>query len=255
MLVKIVRILVSLALASAVAACGGGGGGGSGTVTQDLGDTAYWPFDSVAGNASPNTKFAGLDAVLNSATLVPGRVGNALQLDANLPQSYAEIPITPGGEIVVDFPGDDISVALWARPTQIGATATYILLGGGSGGQQSFHVRVVGGKVAFFLNKAPSIGTEDLIATSTTALTTATWTHIAVTFDGTVATIYLNGVVDATVVMPHRVEQVINRLYVGGRQLTTGTPDIFPGAIDELVLTQRVLTPAEIAQLVAGNPP
>ena len=88
----------------------------------DSGRVAYWSFDNVSAATAFNTKFAAFHASLNSVSVVPGVVGQALQFDSALNQSYAEINVWSGGATTkAIFPDAHISVAMWINPTQPGS--------------------------------------------------------------------------------------------------------------------------------------
>ena len=242
-----------------VAACGGGGDVGQakdGLV--DLGNVAFWSFDNMIGSNAPNTKFSGLDAVLNQASVVPGHVGNGVLFNANVANSYAEITgFTSSGNnggIEGNFPYGYISIGLWIKPAQISIPANHQLFGGGHWGVQSFSLRVIDGKVSFLLNNSHT-GQYDLVASSNSLVSANVWTHIAVAYNGTTARIYLNGQLDSSTTISHAVDTVVNNLYFGGYPDMESGVTTFSGTIDEVLLTQKSLTSAEVAQLAAGVAP
>ena len=225
------------------------GGTGSG-----VGNEAQWSFDNVSGAMAFNTKFAALHASLNSVSVVPGVMGQALQFDSSLNQSYAEINVTPGGAATwPHFPDAHISVAMWINPTRIEAGATYHLFGGGYFGGQSFHVRIVDGKLALVLNALNTGGSgEDLIVQSSASVAPGHWQHVAVTYDGLIARVYLNGMLDVAKNISHPVSDAYNTLYIGGLPNSEGNMT-FPGAVDELKLTNTSLSPSAVAALTSTS--
>lgn len=231
------------------------------TVVCDLGNTAFWSFDNMTGPTAPNTKFAGLDAVLTSASVVPGKFGNGVFFDNNLAQSYAEIAgtqhVPSGSYISASFPDNKISIAMWIKPTIINNAEVYHLFGGDYWGAQSFHVRIINGKIVFLLNPPSTGGSqEDTIITSASSPTVGAWTHVAVTYDGSTAKIYLNGTVDMTNNISHVISPVENKLYIGGRPNVVNQATMtFPGIIDELEFTGSVLSSDQIASLISGMRP
>ncbi|MDP3651393.1 MAG: LamG domain-containing protein, partial [Rhodoferax sp.] len=210
-----------------------------------------WSFENANGASSPAADAPGFDAVLNLASIVPGKFGNAVKFDASLPNSYAVVNVmiqsaSEGRSIV--FPDNKISVAAWINPTMLSSGSTYQIFGGGHWGLQSFHVKLIDSKVTLNLID-PNTGTNDLIVSSQTPVIPNAWTHIAVTYDGSTAKVYINGSIDVTKNIGHSISPVVNNLYIGG------VGETFPGTIDELLLTGTTLTDAQVAQLITGYRP
>lgn len=257
--------VVALFVASAILSGCGGNGGTSGStstvpangpVTTTTQVVTFWAFDTVLGVSSPVSNAPGLEAVLNSASIVPGKFGNAVQFDSALPISYAVINVNlqlaNAGRSLV-FPDNKISVSMWINPTMLAPNATYQLFGGGHFGVQSFHVTLVDGKITFALANVNN-GAPDPILSSQSSVAPGVWTHIAVIYDGSSAKILIDGTVDATNSIVHPISDVINDLYVGG--IGDGSaPLTFPGSIDELLLTATSLSGTQVAQLISGYRP
>jgi hypothetical protein len=81
-----------------------------------------------------------------------------------------------------------------------------------------------------------------------------TWTHIAGTYDGAAARLYVNGVEAASKPLTGAVAADTTPVILGGNgNDASGVPtELFPGRIDELMLYARALGPSEIAALAAG---
>jgi alpha-tubulin suppressor-like RCC1 family protein len=80
------------------------------------------------------------------------------------------------------------------------------------------------------------------------------WYHVAATYDGNQATLYVNGVAEATATPGFTLDYDTTPVYIG----TTGTwvpyLNMFGGIIDEPTLYNRALSPSEIATIYyAGN--
>jgi hypothetical protein len=244
-----------------LAGCGGGGGGGGASTTSATsGSTStilvtFWTLDTAVGANSPAVNAPGFDAVIHSATLVPGKFGNALHLDPAL-SSYATIAFFTGnanGSPYLVYPRNTISVALWVKADSLTPNTTYHLFGNGASGIQTFQLKLIDGKVNFSLYDQ-NTGANDLIAASQTAITAGVWTHIAATYDSSIAKIYLNGTEDASNSVIHVVPNTYNNLFIGG--VGDGTPVLtFPGSVDEVLLTSSSLTASQVNLLVTGYRP
>ena len=76
-----------------------------------------------------------------------------------------------------------------------------------------------------------------------TAIPVNTWTHEALTYDGTTIRLYINGVEAASKPQTGAVKSSTDPLWIGGN---TPFGEYFQGLLDELRVYKRALTPAEI---------
>jgi hypothetical protein len=81
-----------------------------------------------------------------------------------------------------------------------------------------------------------------------------TWTHLAGTYDGATARLYVNGVEVASKPLTGALATDTTPVILGGNgNDASGVPtELFPGRIDELMLYARALDAPEIAALAAG---
>jgi len=262
------RAVCGLSAMALLTACGGGGGSLADTlgigpststpVTQYnlvSQPSASWSFDSVVGSTVTNTGFAGWDIQLNSASIAPGKVGNAAAFDDSLAQSYGviETPVISGNTMT--FADNRISIALWLKPTKVAPSSQYLLLGGSpSIGFKSIFLWIIDGKVRFEMQPVNGGFQRDPIIQSTSAVPPGVWTHIAVTYDGATAKVYFNGTVDSSNAISHGIPTPNNRIFIGGAAVSEGGPLTFPGQIDELQLKASTLNPEQVTAL-ANLPP
>ncbi|HET8693506.1 MAG TPA: LamG domain-containing protein [Aquabacterium sp.] len=164
-----------------------------------------------------------------------------------------------------------MTTAMWIKPNKVEAGKTYHLFGTGDPILQSlkassFHVRMVDGKIVLSLYPGNGYSaTPDLVLSSTTnflTLATATaWHHIAVTYNNFDTKLYVDGKLEAekTRNSDRRALCAVHRpYYLGGlssltpiQGVTESSSYIFPGAIDELVFSNRAYSDSEIAALAA----
>ncbi len=170
-----------------------------------------------------------------------------------------------------------MTVAMWINPDRIEAGRTYHLFGTGdpietpgSLTAASFHVRIVDGKVRLALYPGNGYATSpDLTVDSATTLTVSApgsnWHHVAVTYNNFAVAMYVDGHLDAvgTRDPDHRALCAAHRpYYLGGLsslvRIDGGplekTAYIFPGVIDQLVLSNRAYSATDIAKLAALAP-
>ena len=76
-----------------------------------------------------------------------------------------------------------------------------------------------------------------------------TWTHVAVTYDGSIGKVYQNGVLVAEEQVDADVNFGGSTLNIGSLKSSNGTWYLFDGKLDELGYWDRVLTENEISDL------
>ena len=88
-----------------------------------------------------------------------------------------------------------------------------------------------------------------------TAPTLGTWEHLAVSWDGTTARLYVNGVLEGSTVSstsPHYTPGTSGGFCMGAR---ADSSFYFPGTISDVAFFNRVLIPREISALALTGPP
>lgn len=86
------------------------------------------------------------------------------------------------------------------------------------------------------------------IAQGATTLVADTWYHLAGTWDGTTANVYVNGILDGTVTHNAPISTDTRDIYIGGRP---GTDEI-DGFIDDVRVYDEALKPGHVWQLANG---
>jgi hypothetical protein len=253
-MLSLLRSVAVTVLTISLVACGGGGASEDEPQAIDLGNVAYWTFDNISAGKAENIKFAGWPVVFSGVSVVSGKYGSAVSFDPDV-RSCAHI--ARQADIEISFPENKVSFAAWINPREIAADSEYQILGDQRFGVKSFSVRLTNGKIRVFAGEFSSV---DLI-TSTQSISTNTWTHVAVSYDGNTARVFINGLLDSTRSILLQIPSVVNDLYLGCLQ-DASTADafgggmlIFPGAIDELYVAADELTPAQLSNLVAGIRP
>jgi hypothetical protein len=128
----------------------------------------------------------------------------------------------------------------------------------GSGINQHYHLSLhMEGNPAFWLATAPTPPATDdniLLVMATTAVRKMTWIHLAGTYDGAEARLYVDGTLAASQPITGNFHPDTTPVVLGGNGNDgSGVPtELFPGRIDELMLYGRALSEAEIAALHAG---
>jgi hypothetical protein len=222
---------------------------------------AWWRFDDGAGSSvardswlnGNNGTLHGLDA---ETAWVAGRSGGALNIAA---AGWVQVPDSPS----IDSITDQVTLTAWAYldgaidPNETtGLYGTTISRQVGTGIDQYYHlsinindhpnlfIKTTGGNVIL---RPPS-------ATDFPAIPQRTWTHLAGTYDGAMARIYLNGAEITKLAMSAtgKFAKDTTPLVLGGNGNNASVSELFPGRIDDIMLYRRALSATEIGQIAAG---
>ncbi len=168
-----------------------------------------------------------------------------------------------------------MTVAMWVRADKIDATSVYHLFGTqeppAEGRDGSFHVRLIDGKPTLSMYPDSAFGWDpDFVVQAPSAISAGEWHHIAVTYNDIHAMVYVDGLVVAQADRQQPDDKVkrsaINEsclpYFLGGittygftsgttaaLKSKTGQGYVFPGAIDELVFSNRTFDGNEILKL------
>jgi RHS repeat-associated protein len=205
---------------------------------------AWWPGD---GNASD---IAGTNngSFTNGVTFSQGEVAQAFSFDGT--NGYVEIPHSATLNLSFGH-----TVEMWVRVDAYAPAGKYSMLISkwvNSAEDKSLTINAAG-KVTYYLYN--SFGGVPL--TSSNSLALGTWYHVAATYDGATAKIYINGVLDNSKLASGNVNDSSGKLYLGHNPGLTasGAPAVaFKGLVDEIGWYDRALTQSEIQAIYgAGN--
>jgi len=173
------------------------------------------------------------DATVTNVTVVPGRVGNALQFQSNGTGVIQQAASTGG-----DTPS---SVALWVRvaalpPMPMGRYGCV------DSGQRTA-VFIYGDGSVRCSHNLPANG---VLFSATGVVTANTWLHIACVYDGVENIMFLDGVRVASIPATGALMLLSGTLTLGQNE---PTGDVLNGALDEVHLYNRVLTETEVCRL------
>jgi len=195
-----------------------------------------WHFsgnaDDSSGTTPPN------NGTVVGATYVPSPMGQALSF--NGVNDYVEVPsdssIMPA----------TLTVEAWVQPGKIGARQSIVSKWDG-GGDASYSLELTAGnKFLFYLHN----GTTTKYITGTTTVSVGTWYHVAGTYDGSSANLYVDGNLEAgptTLVAPMTNSNV--PLRIGA---SAAYPPLYPihspfkGKVDEVRIWNVALSPDQL---------
>jgi len=209
------------------------------SLSKTEGIVGFYTFESVADHEVTNAVEGGnsiYTGALEDSVLVKGKNGNAIKF-AN------------GEYIDLDedaFANDGITIAMWVNASAWADWSRLFDLGdtvhdawlGVEGGSGRLRFDAFGGaKNCLLVTSLPELNT---------------WAHIAVTFGDGFARLYVNGILEAEQECDATASMMAanyNGLYVGR---SNWSDPLFSGAIDELLVADRVLTADEVAAAYNG---
>lgn len=215
---------------------------------------AHWPMEAVADGIVSDVAGSGHDATAHGVDgsvpdVIPGIAGNALHFHRDL-QQYLLVENSEG----LAAP-EAMTVMAWIRPDQRqGAHGILGNKGDRSGDPPwpGWRLRYFWARLIFQFGTAD--GQEPQVSTENWSIDPGFWHHVAVTYDGERLRAFINCDLSAESdvsgpIMPR------DRAFVIGNYPGRKNAYAFDGAIDELKVFDRVLTPEEIFDAaVAGMP-
>lgn len=173
---------------------------------------------------------------INGATYAAGLVGQAFSFDAV--DDYVDVP---NSDSINFSPNQPMSISLWVKRTSTNTSQIIFAKRAGCGAQAHYQLQWYeeGDWFAFSSTGGFSSG----VVTTADKLPLNVWTFIAISFDGTNATMYINGLPVTSHAMAFDPAPVSLRF--GGEPSCGG--QLFGGLLDEIRLYDRPLSAAEIA--------
>lgn len=203
------------------------------TLTISGGLIVYLPFDSAVSTKAPDLSGNGFNGTFKNmaaTNFVAGKVGNALTFDGQ--NDSVEI-----ADKALLRLGNQHTLAAWIKPDN---TNNFRQIMGK--GVYSYNMAVRFGKIAYVLNDGATTTSWD----SVSRISTGTWTHVACTYDGVYARIYLNGRLDKQAAYSQTPAQLTDSLQIGAGG---GASYYFKGLMDDLRIYQRALSAEEVSFL------
>lgn len=214
----------------------------------------YWHLDDPTGSATARDvsgwgndgTLVGLDPA--AAWVADGPEGRALSVQG---QGYVNVPDSPS----IDSITTEVTVAAWMNLQGAIASGTYataISRQIGTGFGQHYHLSVNSGLQAILFVTTPASG--QIVLGSPMAVAQQTWIHLAGTYDGSVARLYVNGVEvqNLAVSGPFAAETNPVVLSGNGNDTSRAVSELVPGQLDDVMLYRRALSADEVARIAGG---
>ena len=207
----------------------------------DAGLVGWWRLDEGSGTTAYDSSGSGNDARFEGAPVWvdSGKLGGALKFNGS--SDYLAAPDSES----LDIGGDQLSIAAWVNGEDWPA-ANHVLRKISNADTSSIYMlRVQPDTVRVYLNTSAG----EVIIDGTTALAPNEWAHIAVTYDGADARIYVNGQVDGSMSVTGELTQSDNEVRIG-----RGEPaGYFMGMLDDVRLYNHALTEDELVSAMEGG--
>jgi hypothetical protein len=215
---------------------------------------AYYRLEETSGATAADSSVYGVDAAYtyNSALTfpqlgLPGITTNSIlfngggfSTDVGSVSIPASSLITPPGEFATN--GAPFSCELWVQPTLQPATFSVPLEVAQYPKGWNFYVSGAdGGATSYFYLNMPTILFQSRLDFP---IVFQRWYHLAVTFDGTSARFYVNGVGSGPYNVPNYAPAIGSSAHVGSGPGVGWTA--FLGGVDEVAFYTNVLSPADI---------
>jgi large repetitive protein len=202
---------------------------------------AYFPMNEGSGSAiKDSSAYHHNGTTTGSPTWIAGVEGTALSLSGT--GQYATVSDTATLDIT-----SGITLAAWVKPGKTGTQ--YLIKKAVQTGTNGYELSMATTGTFFVrFNQTTSGNLYRLDSKTLYSTLLNTWVHVAATYDGTTMRLYLNGVEDSA--KARTVTIATNALALAiGAESNGGSP--FQGAMDEVRVYNRALSPVEVAALAA----
>lgn len=226
--------------------------GANSIMAQEGGLILYLPFDEGSGDTVEDLSDTGLDGtVLGNVDWVEGVKGKAINLDGET--AYVNLPASD----VLHEAGEQVSFALWFNATEVPQNVAWGELGTliGRGNNGDFTLFVLDGcvKAMCFTDGGAWLelptGAQQGVCVPELAVEADRWYHVVFTYADPIGKLYLDGELAVEAEGPGGAIRYAGDDWTQFGALR-GKQQFFNGAIDEIRIYNRALTPEEIGKML-----
>ncbi len=202
--------------------------------TAPTGLVAGYSFDAGTGTTATDSSGNNNTGTINTATWTTGKYGGGLNFNGTAKvqvPSAASLNLTSG-----------MTLAAWIKPTVNQSGWVTIL----QKQPDAYVLNASNGTGALFPGGGATSNNGWQYVSGVSASPVNTWTHVAVTYDGAILRMYVNGAQVATQPGTGTIQTTSSPLWIGGN---SPYGEYFVGLIDEVRVYNRALTPGEIATI------
>jgi len=207
----------------------------------------WWKFDEHEGSIAVDSSGYGHDGTLVGVTLVPtgGKLKGAVSFDGSDDSSYVEIPI-------IGMTPRTGTVTLWARLSEMQSVYRFFF------GHTSSLVGHFADRIQLYMGNQLHMDNDDTQLNlgfgnshhkhmNITTLSTETWYHIALTWDGHNYAVYVNGI--KKIAGTHSGLNSLQSVAHIGNNGRNNPNQAFQGLIDDVAIFDGALSENDVAQL------
>ena len=206
---------------------------------QAAGLQSAYSFDSISGSTVPDVSGNGNSlSMLNGAILGTGKYGLAMSFDG-----VNDVLVANGYNPALNLTNVGFTLSAWINPRSNGSWQMIVNKPYTTGHSApyfdwSMHRETGTGRIVLYL------GCEGVQRVSNATTPINTWTHVAVTYDGSAIRHYINGNLDRTTSASCKVTNTNSRPILIGSN--GGNSETMNGLIDDVRIYDRVLSGTEI---------
>lgn len=219
---------------------------------------AYWPFEDPAGatmfeDVSGNGTKTVLEAASCSCMSTPGHMGNGIELSAPSPGELTGIRVVSSPLLETTNVAITVTASIYPKETG-GRYYSVFSRRCGNTTDESINLTTFGDDV-LLLSNCDGIDNPRLTAFNSARL--GQWVHVAATFDGSEARLYVNGVLMASGMTkgPSLSHDMTHPFFIGTNRNYADTPEPFIGILDDVAVWNRALSAGEVMQIFNGTSP
>jgi hypothetical protein len=211
----------------------------------------YLPFEpagSALDDRSPLHQVAVPHQIDPAAALVDGHSGAALGFAGSAAGGYLSVDGWALNRI-----GAALTVSCWYRSSPLAPAAGTILAREWRTVKGSlYRFAISGGKLELLIDAGNVYHGK---VTSRADVPAGRWVHLAATFDGLRATLFIDGISAGSAAYRMGVPDEQTPLLVGANASSSGVSDFLSGELDDVILYDRALDAAEVTALARGGQP
>jgi len=202
---------------------------------------AHWKFDEKSGNTATDSSGNGLDGILvGGPAWVAGRINGALLFDGS--DDYVDC----GNNILFNIT-DQITVMCWIKVNSF---------------DFSWQAIVTKGEHTWRLSRRDDLNSLHFCADGSssqrwldgeTNVNDGNWHHVAGVYDGATLSLYIDGVLDVSMIASGKINTDASDVFVGENGASE-TSRCFKGIIDDVRIYSRGLSALEVASIAGQTP-
>jgi hypothetical protein len=201
------------------------------------GPVGHWKLADTSGTTAVDSSLFVTNGTLTGAASWSMRCGGTGVFDFNGLNQYFTVANASHLQ-----PTDTLSITAWIRGDSWGsADVVDAILRKGDNNPNNYQLAIANGRLAFSLQDNDPASIQ-----GATLLNAGQWYHVAATWDGSTARLYLNGQLDNTPVSRSgSIPSDTRPVYIGGRPAT----DFFDGMMYDVRMYSRALSAVEVSRI------